>query len=204
MSTHDSKMNKISGKFLKGIPWSEMVYYDETSPTGLRHKTDKRYGNQETLVNRYADEVAGSVSEGKYSVYSSTKYGTFQVHKIIWYLCTGQDVPENHIIDHIDGNLQNNSISNLRVVSKALNARNASKYKNNTTGITGIYLDTKNKGQTYWKASWMALDGKQKTKSFSINKLGDESAKLLAMAYRAEQIRLLNEQGAGYSDRHGA
>lgn len=204
MITHDLRINKISGKSLKGIPWDEMVYYDETSPTGLRHKTDKRYGNQETLVAKYADDVAGSISEGKYSVYTSSRYGTFQVHKIIWYLCTGQDVPENQIIDHIDGNLQNNLITNLRVVSKALNARNTSKYKNNTTGITGIYLDVKNKDHRYWKASWMTLDGKQKTKAFSINKFGDENAKLLAMEYRAEQIRLLNEQGAGYSDRHGA
>ena len=38
---------------------------------------------------------------------------------------------------------------------------------------------------------------------FSVEKHGNEEAFRLACEWRSEQIRLLNEQGAGYTERHG-
>lgn len=196
-------MRVKNAKSLEGIPWDEMLYYDETSPSCLRHKNDKVRPNN-LSVARKAGEVACSINSSTgYWRYLSSRYGDFAGHRIVWFLITGEDVPPDCLVDHIDGDRLNNKIDNLRLVSETVNLRNAVKYSNNTTGITGIYYDKKSGDNFYWKASWMDLDGKQKTKSFSVKKHGFDIAKELAVQYRTEVIQQLNEQGAGYTDRHG-
>lgn len=51
----------------------------------------------------------------------------FSRHRVIWYYFNG-NIPEGMDIDHIDGNKQNNSLSNLRCISKSDNMRNPSTY----------------------------------------------------------------------------
>lgn len=198
---------KYETKPLEGIPWSEMLYYDETSPSCLRHKTDKIRPNNKSVA-RYAGDVAGNKNKySNYWCYSSSEYGTFQCHRIIWYITYGHDIPNGKVVDHIDGNRGNNLLSNLRLIDYQDNTRNAKMYSSNTTGITGVYLDNKrdkfNVSRFYWKASWIEIDGKQKTKAFSIDKFGNDEALKLAIAFRSEQIARLNAEGAGCSDRHG-
>lgn len=197
-----------NAKDIFNIPWEDFLYYDETSPSGIRHARTVTYGNGNTLIKAYKGDVAGSLGEGGYYVYSSSKYGTFLVHRIIWVLYHKQDIPVDCIIDHEDGNRANNCISNLRLVNEQSNARNAKMYKNNTTGIVGVYFDTKKypnniRQRHYWKASWMELDGVQKTKSFSIDKYGLLPAMKMAYEFRKFQIERLNNQKAGYTERHG-
>lgn len=187
---------------MRGIPFKEMVYYDPTSKTGLRHLTDKTYGNGNTVYAAYAGDEAGSERYG-YWVYTTSKYGTHGVHRIIYLLENNlEDLPAEYVVDHIDGNSLNNHIDNLRLIHKSSNTRNAKMYSNNTSGITGVYFDKKGK-YDYWKASWMKIDGKMGTKSFSIMKYGDEEARNLAINYREKMIAELNAQGAGYTERHG-
>lgn len=51
----------------------------------------------------------------------------------------GIDIPDNEVVDHIDGNILNNHISNLRVVSQEINCRNRRKPNKTTkTGEVGI------------------------------------------------------------------
>ena len=49
-------------------------------------------------------------------------------------------IPDNYVVDHIDGNIENNHISNLRVVTQTINSRNRRKpnkqTKTNENGIT--------------------------------------------------------------------
>lgn len=61
---------------------------------------------------------------------------SYKSHQIIW-LYVNRCWPDN--IDHIDGNRQNNSIENLRNVTKAENARNQKRRKDNSSGFTGVY-----------------------------------------------------------------
>jgi len=190
------------------IPWCEMVYCDETSPSGLRHARDVTYGNGDTLFRARKGDVAGSISQNKYYAYRSSRHGTFQVHRIVWILHYGSDIPLDCLIDHIDGNGLNNKISNLRLLKEPMNTRNAKIYSNNTTGIVGVYFDAKrwkdkNTVRNYWKASWMELDGTQKTKAFSIEKFGLLPAMKMACECRLNEIEKLNAQGAGYTERHG-
>ena len=48
------------------------------------------------------------------------------------------DVPVGYEIDHKDGDVTNNHSTNLRVVTKRVNACNRKKRADNTSGITGI------------------------------------------------------------------
>lgn len=196
---------KVKGaKPMGHIPWNTFLYYDETSPTFLRHLTDKHNGR---VIMRHKGEVAGSINQNGYCRYFCSLYGDYAVHRIIWILHNGQDIPDDSLIDHIDGNTVNNNISNLRLVKEADNTRNSKIYSNNTSGKVGVYFDTKRDSKNipryYWKASWMELDGTQKTKSYSIEKFGLIEAQVLASIFRDSQIARLKVEGADYTKRHG-
>lgn len=66
-------------------------------------------------------------------------FGTFYpAHRIAWAMVHGDPVPP--ILDHIDGDRQNNRISNLRPSDDAENSKNRGIRVDNTSGRTGIHL----------------------------------------------------------------
>jgi hypothetical protein len=69
-----------------------------------------------------------------YVMYSSRKDGLCHkyLHRIIL------DCPDNMMIDHIDHNKLNNMKSNLRICTNQQNNMNASKRKDNTSGVIGV------------------------------------------------------------------
>lgn len=93
---------------------------------------------------------------------------------------------QSNVVDHIDRNTFNNSKSNLRIVNNSLNQRNKSIQKNNTSGITGVRYD---KTINAWTCQYNELNGKQRTKSFSVNKYGYEEAKQLAISTRKQKMK---------------
>lgn len=60
----------------------------------------------------------------------------YKEHHIMWYLSTGK-WPE-YMLDHIDGNPSNNSITNLRIATYELNNKNQHWARNAITGRIGI------------------------------------------------------------------
>lgn len=68
------------------------------------------------------------------------------VHRLIWMMQHGE-MPS--LIDHIDGNRQNNRIENLRLADRCGNAQNKRMHRNNTSGIKGVYW---HKRAAKWKA----------------------------------------------------
>lgn len=60
----------------------------------------------------------------------------YSAHKILWESVNQQAVPEGMQIDHIDGNKQNNCISNLRLVDNSANMKNA--YANGHKGRVAV------------------------------------------------------------------
>lgn len=66
------------------------------------------------------------------------------------------------LVDHIDGDITNNKVENLRWVTHQQNALNSKIQRNNTSGYKGVYFHTTNKR---WVATCM-IDGKLKLKSF--------------------------------------
>lgn len=65
-------------------------------------------------------------------------------HRIIWVMVHG-DLPDNKMIDHIDGDGFNNLPENLRLADRTTNGRNSSMKINNTSGFTGVYWHSQNK-----------------------------------------------------------
>lgn len=124
------------------------------------------------------------------------------IHRIIWVLTHGSIDP-TLVVDHLDGNPFNNLIGNLDLKTFSGNAMNKRQYGNNTTGFSGVILTNAGEGNFYYTAQWYEINGSRNRKCFSINKLGESTAKNLAITYREEQVRRLILEGADYTERHG-
>lgn len=62
---------------------------------------------------------------------------TVAYHQLLT-LLRGIDIPDGSVIDHINGDINDNRRENLRVTVQAINCKNSKKSKNNTSGHTGI------------------------------------------------------------------
>lgn len=184
------------GKFL-----GEYLEYDATSPSCLRWKRRSKLGSTVR-----AGDVAGSLDplDGYWRLHGLGDH--FKVHKIVWALHNNfQDQKGKHI-DHLNGVRSDNKISNLRLIAPELNARNQGIQKNNKTGVNGVafsVVKTKCGNYTERYVATAALNGRKKTKSFSPFVHGYDLAFKLACEWREKMIVEFNEQGAGYTERHG-
>ena len=106
------------------------------------------------------------------------KNKSYQQHHVIWAWHHGV-WPSLHI-DHIDGNGLNNKISNLREVTIQENNKNLPKFKNNTSGRTGVVWD-KNRNK------WSTLITINSTKSVSLGRY-DKFEDAVAIREEAEKV----------------
>lgn len=99
---------------------SQLLYYDETSPTFLRWKVDRKVKGWKAAK----DSVAGHVSKNPLT-YSSARINgvAYRAHRVVWVLFH-KHIDPNLLVDHIDRNKSNNKISNLRLVTPSVNSRN--------------------------------------------------------------------------------
>ena len=82
-------------------------------------------------------KVAGSLKRNGYKLVKHK--GVFTgAHRIIFFLRHGF-FPE--MVDHIDGNVSNNSIENLRAATRSQNGMNSRRYSSNTSGYRNVYKD---------------------------------------------------------------
>lgn len=172
------------------------VYYDETSPTFLKWATAP------FASVRKVDGIAGSIGRGGYVTLTINRQKLL-AHRIIWTLHNNKEIPRGYIINHIDSNPSNNSINNLECITFAENNRRKKCHSVETTGVSKTKTCPKG-GKIFWSyTGTCTINNKVVNKSFAILKYGEQEAFRLACEWRKEQIRLLNEQGAGYTDRHG-
>jgi len=181
---------------------TSLFEYNTESPSKLIWKINAPLLNKG--IRRLVGKPAGSVRGGYWVV--SVLGKRLKVHRIIMCLLSGHDL-ETHdlIVDHIDGDSENNSADNLRLTTYAENARNklnGNPRLDGTVGITGV-TRVKLQEYTYFMAQYRTIDCNNRSKSFNIKTHGEAEAFRLACEWRKEQIRLLNLQGAGYTDRHG-
>ena len=72
-------------------------------------------------------------------LWKNSKIKTLQLHRLIYEMYNGT-IPEKMFIDHIDCNILNNNITNLRLANKSQNSCNIKTKKNNlSTGHKNIY-----------------------------------------------------------------
>lgn len=178
------------------MDFSDVFYYDETSPSGLRWKVFNRAIMPEN--KRYPGDVAGfkkQIAGGEFMYYRVKLNGiNYAVHRIVWELHFGA-IPEGYVINHKDCNTFNNKLSNLEICTQKENMRRRKDHvgvglsKANTSGKTGVSLDIKidkksGKTNEYFKAFWTDLDGNHKSKRFKISEYGYDEAFRLASEYR--------------------
>lgn len=179
--------------------FEEYFYFCESSKSMLKWKINIGSGRGNKLIKYKVGDDAGYISQGYWKV--QLKCRSYLVHRILYYLYNGV-LPE--FIDHKDQNSLNNVKDNLRPATKVVNSRNRGIHTNNVSGVTGVYRVVRKSGEhIVWTAEWISLCGKVKTKSFSVNKYGEQEAFRLACEYREKMIEQLNDQGAGYTERHG-
>lgn len=85
----------------------------------------------------------------------------YSLHRIIWAFHYGKH--PRHSIDHINGNRQDNRICNLRDVLQVDNLKNASKHKDNSSGVNGVSFCKRRQKFT----SYIGVNGKTKVLGYS-------------------------------------
>lgn len=174
-------------------------YYDNK----LRWKVSKKSG---PLNVKEGDEVAGYANSSGYLLirFNGTRY---MLSRIIYQTVYG-NLTSDLVVDHINRNLLDNRIENLRAIPQKHNMRNCRIRSDNTSGNTGVVLRTTVRKRTgkvekAYSACWYTTDCGRKFKSFSINKYGEEEAFRLACEHRKAMIQSLIEQGEWYDPTHG-
>jgi len=189
----------------------EYFEYSDKSPSGLLWRKDIFCGEFHNVLTAVKGATAGNVMHSKNKKPAAWQvclnYKTYLVHRVIFTMLK-TEILKGSVINHIDNNPLNNKVENLEMCSITENNRRTCQQagkvrKDNKTGYCGIVL-MKNSGcNYYYVAGHRTLDGKLIRKHFPVAKHGIIPAFYLACEWRKEQIRLLNEQGAGYTDRHG-
>jgi hypothetical protein len=162
--------------------------FDYTDDGDLVWLHDFWSGNNLAVKNASAgDRIEKWVDVDGYYMVKLGKYRKSQIklHKVIYEWHYGA-IQDGMVVDHINRDITDNRIENLRAVTFAANSRNRSMDKRNSTGYTGV---------RYRDGAYLAIwkyAGKDHQKSFSINKYGKERALQLAIDYRAAKIAELN------------
>ena len=201
----ETSVNSKSSKLTKELDFTELdaaFYYDPTSPSGLRWKTDRFKNKGAKLFS--AGDVAGNrkyLANGKARCWRLKFQGDVQlVHRIIWVLVHGYLDPDM-VIDHGDGNAFNNNCANLKPKTPGDNARNR-KYKRKDGEVVGVIERFSPDGIASFRANWVDENGKAQCKNFSTRKYGREEAFRLACEVRTNEIEKLRLLGFDYTDRH--
>lgn len=72
-----------------------------------------------------------------------------RVHVVVWEEAYGP-VPEGMHVDHKDGDIHNNELSNLRLATVSQNISNSKIYSTNQTGLKGLSWDV---GRERWRGA---------------------------------------------------
>lgn len=133
---------------------------------------------------------------GRYLIVKLSGFGNIKQHRILASLYNKRCILPEEIVDHIDGDTQNNSDTNLRLVNYSNNSRNQKLFDTNTSGTRGVYKLLNKDGNLFYRAQW--FEGSvRKNKSFSFSRFGEQGAFHLACEARRQQI----ERIGGYIER---
>jgi len=176
---------------------SDYLYYDVSSPTFLRWKVSKG----KVMANAVAGYLGLRKEEKDYG-YIKLQGRRIPIARVIWELFNGP-IPNGMVIDHLDGDKWNNRISNLAVKTRQGNTQNLERRSDNKSGIPGICIRQQRKGKYVYNYIFAYIgNGTNRTKVFSIDKLGYDEALKLAIRWRLQQVEILNSQGHQYTSRH--
>lgn len=179
------------------VDWKSKVRYEPSSPTGLVWITKTLRGPGKRFNN-----VAGSYTHKSWRV--SLGGISYSCSRVIVILRDGY-LPQELVVDHLDGNCHNNLIENLAVKTHQENNQNTRMSPKNKTGVTGVFLwdDKRLSGPSAYVAVWNDISGKQRRKFFAFSKYTEQGALEAAAEFRRNMIQKLIDQGMAYTSRHG-
>jgi hypothetical protein len=168
--------------------------YDETSKSCIRLRVAKYRGRyRNVLVGAAGDEVGCLHKASGYYV-TRHKGMQLQCHRIAYCLANACELDADEEVDHADGNRANNRAGNLCKVTATGNAKNKARYKNNSSGVTGVRRFVTKTGFEYY----VARVGNDPPRYFSILVLGEQGAFNAAVRWRESEA-----EAAAYTERHG-
>lgn len=181
---------------------------EERSTHGLS-KNNKTYKAWNKIKERCYNK--NSIDYQNYGAKGIVMSEDFRNDFVKFYAEVGEAPTKHHSIDRID-HTKGYVTGNMRWATDKQQARNKGKMKNNTSGITGVHWEEKvypngKNATTYVVVQWKEYDKNDnkiyRKKSFSVKKLGLLPAFAEAVKFRQAMITKLNEQGYGYTDKHG-
>jgi hypothetical protein len=118
----------------------ELLHYEPTAGQLFWKNRPEHYFTSKHQQQRWNTVYAGKAAFAQIDSTGYLRGKLFNViyltHRIVWKIYHGN---EPNVIDHIDGVLTNNQISNLRNVDDFVNAKNKKLNKGNKTGYSGIH-----------------------------------------------------------------
>lgn len=131
------------------------IQYDETSKSMLRWKDNDLVRKNVRGKPVYA-RARGTTTSSDYSYFEFCFEGnlyTLSVARVVYLLVHGDPGNSQLVIDHKDGNSQNNKISNLDLTSISKNSINTCK-KYTCHGFRSVSIQRKKGGLVYFKAEF--------------------------------------------------
>lgn len=155
------------------------------------------------ITNTKGEQIVTIFSKEDFAFVSSLKW-TFKWHYNSYRIrCTkspyaGKDLSlilflqenrEGKMIDHINRDTLDNRRENLRIVTQSVNATNAKPRIESKSNIRGVYFRKERPGiaKAAWVCEW-SIEKKRHSKSFSIDKYGEEEAFRLACLTRQQKL----------------
>jgi len=109
-----------------------LLYCPETGSLVWKPRADNSRG----FNDRYAGNIAGNIDTHGYRriTIGGEKYWA---HRLVWRMLTGEQPP---MVDHINGEPDDNRIANLRAADHAQNLQNRGPSTNSKTGVKGVHF----------------------------------------------------------------
>lgn len=163
-------MNEIDETVFVKIPGYEELYF-------MNKETNQVYSVRR---KRYLQSWLNSNGYYRVGLSKDKNMKHFYLHRLVFLVHQGY-LPE--LIDHIDGNQTNNSIDNLRKVTRSQNKMNSKIPCNNTSGFKGI-----SKHKNGW-ASDIMYNGERDQKTFKEKSDAIEYNKIMRESLHGEYKR---------------
>ena len=132
-----------------------LLFDYDTDSGSFKRKFDMRFG---AIEHREITDV-DSYNYRRVGITDSTgKMKMYKIHRLAYFMHTGNQIPMGMQVDHRDGDTLNNRFENFRVVSNKVNSRNARTRSDNTSGYKEVNF---HKQMKKWRARITFDDGRK-------------------------------------------
>lgn len=102
------------------------------------------YNDKPKLMKNFLDKYGYARIALKYELGKERKY---RVHRLVYQTYSEEELKDDLVIDHIDGDITNNHFSNLRQCTQKENIKNALNHKFGKNNARKIVVKNKNTGE---------------------------------------------------------